>query len=339
MRPEMNDFAIVSDSDKRLLVQVVGYNRGTYTGIIDNEWKGTSQQQQITFEVEDILAILPPIPTIGKVFNVKVEPWLKREIIQPWGEINYHRHMTDAEINYLRQVLGYIGYILQQVRITGGLPISIQIRNKSTHMDGYYRYTTHPGKSDILCLCPESITEDIYRMLYHEFGHHIWYRLYGNELRAQWINLYHQTLRIEAMNRERLQYLYQDFTNSSLHIGGYRKYLKDSQDDNGLALFNLVLTYFKKVHRLSTRHVEILHVQGDLANYWPKNILELSKVSAVISDYGTKNAEEFHSEAFAFACINSPLPQNIIRALTISLQKVNAMLPALPRQQSQMKAA
>jgi hypothetical protein len=348
MQLQTNDHVIILDGDKKHFLQVIGRHAASFTGVVDNESKYTDNKQIIQFGMDDVLAILPPIVAPGKAYGLKIEPVNLVGLIQPWGEVVYRRYVTDSEKALVNRTLTHIGRIIHQCRLSSHFPITVEVRPHLSKNDGMYIHTRKAGKLDTLMIMPEQFihastdeftTTSLSRLILHEFAHHIWHCYFTNELRTRWIRLYHHTIQIEESGKDKLLQLHKEFTESNMFVLQYRRSIKDAGED--VELFNTVIKYIIKVHKLTVRHLDILLGEGSkLAEFWPVSPLQLSKVNPVVSQYGTKSADEFFPEAFSFMCVEQVIPAQIANAVNISMKMLGATLPVISRGRTmQAKAA
>jgi hypothetical protein len=345
MKIDAQDYVII-DGDKKRLLQVVGRHGNTFTGVVDNEYKYSSNKQLVTFEPDDVLAVLPSVVSPGRVYGIKVEPINNVGLIKPWGSVEYRRYVTDSEKALINRTLAHTGRIIHQSKLSSYLPITVEIRPHIAKENGWYIYTKRPGKLDTLILCPEQfrITTDdefakisLMRTIMHEFFHHIWFLYFTNELRTRWIRLFHQTIQVEEAGKDILIQLHKDFIDSGLFALQYRKHLKDGGEE--VELFNDVIKHITKVHKLTMRDLNALLTEGsNLLEYWPKTPMQLSKTNPVISKYGTKNVEEFFAEAGSLMSVGHLISPNVANALNISMQMIGGLLPIVTRPQQKQAA-
>ena len=278
-----------------------------YKGVMEKELaKEEKSPPVVKFERSDVMAVLGKRPRVGSVYGIKIEPLVRRlEGVPYWGEVRIYNHFEDHQIKLLKAELKEAHARLQKLRVAEGFKFELEIRQPQGKFAGYYKYRPK-ADTDILCIKPELSFEGFQYIVYHEYAHGIWYRMFTAKMRLAWVKLYHQYITQQEIKEKELQEILGDIESA----GSIRDFLSDADEESKI-IVKKALKHINEVHGLNKMHLES-HLDNDesLKEYWP-SFLELSETETAITDYAKKSPEEFFAEAIAHKFEGRKLPKKI----------------------------
>ena len=319
MRVDVNDYVILYHDDKPVLALVTAIKSNNVKGVLENKHRPIKElNDHVIFEMSDIVYNLGQDPHEGTVLGIKVQPFRKTYKLEPFGNVNVFRSLTEGETSAVEKALvSFSGY----VRRTGlilGYPIDIEIRPNSGRMAGYYKRISDPLIPNVLCICPPTI-EKLPYYISHEFGHHLWGEGMTDEQREYWIRLFGQSVKTFQISDQELDSLRERFSASRLSIPDFFKQEAKQAD---VPLLKEIVKYIGKHHHLQPIHINILNRSGgNVSRIWPRAV-DLTEETAIVSKYALKNPEELWAEAYAYKLTGQPLAETIARAVTNTISGI-----------------
>jgi hypothetical protein len=318
---EEGDYVVVKDGKKKFLVQVTSASDGEYTGVVDGRARAhPDTQENIEFSDAEMVASLGSNPEFGVVHGVKVQPFQDYFLLKGWGHVYSFRPMEDRERD---TVVGMLKDAFKRYKSLGihyRLPIDIEIHPAKGKYAGRYRYTGKDEELDTMFLHPKDIlSADTQDIIDHEFGHHVWFRLLPSELRAKWISLYGRYVTVQEVTSKKIVQLGKDFASSGQSIAGFRNEIPDDDQQ----AFDMCLGYLNDVHSITGEDLDtIISVGRFPRNKWPEKAMDFGDKEVPITEYANRNVWEFWAEAFAHYMGDKDLPDDVRRAVRVTLKEV-----------------
>lgn len=286
-------------------------------------------QEERTIEItkRDILVRLGENPKPGKVYGVDVANVYRKSINHEfWGPIHFFVKPADEVLKRLKIGLDFTANKLDKMGYREYTTrFQTEIRAKKGKYAGMYLH--RPDNKSLIWYAPE-MAEDQKTMNYivfHEFGHVLRFNgLNRVKARAKWQKLFQQSIAPIVVSRKWLDGLHAHVKDSADAEASLGSIIKDYQKDEEetAAYLKALSRWFKQVHHISPRDLQVLWEAGDLEtidSLWPTNSIDTSKLSPLITEYATKNVEETFAESFAFYMMDMKLPAHVERLLEKSL--------------------
>lgn len=302
----------------------------------------TQDNELLSIRRTQILASMPSKPAYGRVFGVLVEPLLKVVEHPYFGEVRLYRNNKD-DLAKLKRGMGTIAARLAKVKIN--LPEHMQLSSELRHNTGK-KYGMFRGKlsngefSGLVTVCtPEGASQGIVDyVLAHECGHGVWWAILSWEQRARWISLFATQAKLQPIEPAKIQEVRKHFLGSLKRrqfedIDGYRSMLEPDSVESEvfeLALGNVLATY-----RLKPEYLDRIMASRGFAMFqacWPKSHQD-SDFEIPVTEYGTKNPDEFFAEAFTYWLFGYKMNERVEKLMTacIGVPKPSASkLESLP---------
>lgn len=300
-------YVILNVGNKSELAKCVFADGDVFKAVLEKEKeKDEKSPPVVKFERSDVMAVLGQRPRVGSVYGIKIEPLVRRlEGMKFWGPIRIYNHFEDHQIKILKQELNDAYEQLKKLRVTGGFKFELEIRQPQGKYAGYYKHRPK-AETDILCVKPELNFEGFQYIVYHEYAHGIWYRMFTAKMRFSWVKLYHKYITLQEVKDKELKSILGDIESA----GSIRDFLSDADEESKI-IVKKALKHINEVHGLTKMHLEMALDNGDsLSGYWP-SFLELSETETTITDYAKKSPEEFFAEAVAHKFSGRKLPKPI----------------------------
>jgi len=312
-----DSYIIVRQGNKNVLALAINPERNR--AVIDSTL-GDDEPKHIEYDEHSLLANLGTNPKPGgSAFKVRIEPYVS-SMDSKYGPLVFFRTLDDLEKKALKSALRktYDAMLENHLNV---FPLSrMVILPKRGKYAGMYHFKRKAGEvTDKIELHPESFQDSKYNqyLLYHEYGHAVWYKMIPLRYKARWIKLYHTRLALSSILKDRLEPLLDELLQFSGTLGDF---YKEQEDDNRL-VFREVLSHYKKYHKLDTRSLDILHTEDTekFASMWPKRAMIVENIKADPSEYGMTKPEEFWAEAFAFHMTGRHLSKDITKLMDKTL--------------------
>lgn len=300
-------YVILNVGNKAELAKCTFADGDTFKAVLEKEKeKDDKAPPVVKFERDDVMAVLGKRPRVGSVYGVKIEPLVRRLTgVDFWGDIRIYNHFDDHQIKILKTELKEAREHLKKLRVHNGFRFELEIRQPQGKYAGYYKHRPK-AETDILCIKPELNFEGFQYIVFHEYAHGIWYRMFTAKMRLSWVKLYHKYITQQEVKEKELQEILGDIESA----GSIRDFLGDADEESKI-IVKKALKHINEVHGLNKMHLEMALDNGDsLSEYWP-TFLELSETETAITDYAKKSPEEFFAEAVAHKFSGRKLPKSI----------------------------
>jgi hypothetical protein len=312
MPVEKDSYIIVKIGTKNFLCLAINPERGRAVvdaTLIDDEPK------HIEFDEQNLVANLGTKPKGGTAFGVKINPYIT-SVDTKYGPLHFYRQLNEREMKSFKKALKstYASMIEQNLDV---FPFSaMRVYPKRGKYAGQYEFRRKGTEiSDKVDLFPETFEDAKWNeyLLYHEYGHAVWYKKIETRIKAKWIKMFHKRVELTNFLKERLDSLLDDVLN--YQDGNLQDFLKELDDESKL-VFREVLAHYKKYHKLDMRSLGILYTEDSekFASMWPKRTT-IVESKADISDYAMTKPEEFFSEVFAFHMTGRKMPGDVVKLL------------------------
>lgn len=279
MQIESGDYLVVIQDNKKYVGKVIDCKKRILLKLETDK-----EDDSLECKTDEIVANLGKTPTVGSVYSKYVEPLLKRET---WDStpVYFYTRPTKKEKKYINK---------KWLKITKNfkLNVDLHLKKNTSSVQGMFKC----GKEkDILVLSPISWYE-IDHVLYHEIGHHIWFRELSEKQKIRAIEMYESFIKLSKIDDSSLKSRMKDLIKSGLTINQYKKEL-DGQD---LLEYEAIIKEIKLLHNLSVSDLDLCLMNNCIEDYWPKHFSKYSEIVVEFSAYASKNPQEFFCEAFAF---------------------------------------
>ncbi len=282
----------------------------------------------VEFNLNEVMANLGKMPPVGTAYGQKIEPLLKTRTSKLWEEIRLYKHLDEKEESELISQISIAHKRLRELKC-GDIKIELEVRQEQGKYSGMYKF--YPKReSDIMIVKPKQNLEGMHEIVWHEFGHGVWFRKMTPRQRLQWIKLYHAYVALTDVTEKDLAEICEEVESA----GSINDFVKEA-DEQTLMIFKVALRQITQVHGLNKRHLDLALTQGEsIADYWPVS-LELSEKEMIITDYARKSPEEFFAEAFTLQVAKKKLPKRVRLLMEETLSKLTAAAGAVaPRKPS-----
>ena len=323
MKTEVSDYVVALNGNKKGLYRVTKIKGDIFTCVKDGrDLAFKDLAETLTCGESDILANAGANPTVGiSLAGVKIEPYVTHLKLKAWGDIYYFRDLTDVEDEHLVKTLKEVYLFLKSHSLHHKLSLDTEVRNQQGRYAGLYRYSGSDEVLDTLTLRPESIVNDLSQVVFHEIGHHVWFRHMAYEHKSKWIRAYHKDVTVSKVDAKTIQEVGQRFISSGLSIKEFFAGLSDEDEETPVVL-DACLGALYSSHYLGSKELDTLIEAGeDISSLWPTTPLDLSDISPIISDYAGKSAAEYFAEAFRIYATGGDLPLPVKKLMTKTLRQ------------------
>lgn len=233
------------------------------------------------------------VPEGQTVMGFRLEPWYGVHHLKRWGRLHWRRFISDED---KQKIIAAFDRVMKEVRKMGldyKLPIEIEVLPPRGRWAGFYKYVE--DELDTMGLTMKEFVQLEY-VIWHETGHHVWYRHLDDETRKKWLDLFAGGVQVEEIDAGKLRRMRKDLVEKA-NLKEFRKELEDSEK----VVLKEVLRHIKSVHHMDPDDLQImLGQEDDLKKIWPKNAMEVSDISLFVSEYARKNVREMFAESLAF---------------------------------------
>lgn len=318
---ETGVYVIGNDGRRNWLMQVSSCLDSVVYGTLDKDRAYSPTDGE--FNIRQIVAVLGPNPHAGNAYGCQIEPY-ERTLIHPqWNNVHWFVRMPKPEKTALKTSLDRVAKLLTSKRLFGfvaGGELQMEIRPPRGKYTGMYHFVNKDGgPQDRMILRPKMGVPTDY-VVAHESGHGVYYRLMTDQQRARWIRLYHSYMKMQAFEPADIERLRDAYIEENQHVKDFRGQLEESD----VLLFDNLIGTLCGTTRLTTRHLNELASDGSLETIresWPVHVDD-SDFEIVVSEYGSKNPEEFFAEAFAFWLLGNKLPKRVLAAMEKTVANV-----------------
>lgn len=319
---QVADYVIGQDEKgRKYLAQVVKIRGDKVHVALDKD--RAYKPQNAMFETSQIVAVLGHEPAHGTAYGCKVEPYRSTLVHPEWGNVHLFVKKTKADLKALRTGFDRVAAKLKRHGIFGFVAqgaLETEVRPPSGKYSGMYKFSNKGGEPQdrmLLKPTPESAFD---RVIAHEAGHGVWFRLLNAKLQARWVNLYHSYMKLKQFEPHAIRKLRDQYIEDSLPVAEFRSGL----DEDASAMFDLLIGSVSSTTRLANKHLDLLAANGDLGvihDSWPLH-LEDSDHEIVVSEYASTSPEEFFAEAFCNWLLGVKLPKRVTKAIEKTVSAV-----------------
>lgn len=319
---QKDSYIIVRVGSKHKLALAINPERGRC--VID-ETLADDEPQHVEFDENNLVANLGLKPKPGgSAFGVKIEPYVS-STESKYGPLHFFRELNDREKKSLKKALRstYDKMLENNLNV---FPFSMmKFLPKRGKYAGCYKYRRKMSDVwDSVELHPETLEDAKYNeyVLFHEYGHAVWYKMITSSYKAKWIKLYHKRLELTSILKDRLEPMLDELLQFS---GNLKDFYKDLDDEDRL-VFREVLSHYKRYHKLDGYSLDILHIEDTekFASMWPKRTT-IVEGRPDLGDYSLQKPEEFWAEAFAFHMTGRQMPKDITKAMEKTLKVLHSV--------------
>lgn len=316
-----NTYVVGHESNKNWLMYVSSHKDGILYGTLDAD--RAYNPRQSSFREDQIVALLGAQPPAGSAYGCVIEPFQRTLHHEAWGDVHLFDRVSKQDKEILKRSLDKIASRLRKHHLFGWVQagaLALELRPAKGRYTGMYYYRTRAeGPCDRMILRPQDYSVCDY-VIAHESGHGVWYRSLSDQSRARWVQLYHSYTSFKQIEARRIRAIRDEYLRANAHVADHRSGL----DEEHTRLFDTMVRSLCDATRLKVKHLDALADEGDLSSVkdaWPHEAL-MCDFDVAVSEYGTKNPEEFWAESFAFWLTGKILPPRIKKALERALQGV-----------------
>lgn len=299
---------------KAVLVKIIKQGGSRSVGVRpDHTMFGDAER--IEFRGKDVVVHLGDNPPVGSVYGTWVEPVVKRRIAKGWGDVYWHTQSKDVVVERIHKALRVALKRLAERGLdswkTGDFVT--EIRNPKGNNLGLYHYKSNAADRMVLRDVAGQGLREFTKVIAHEAGHGIWFRVLSPEERAEFITLYDEYVAVKTVSQSEVK----DIVKSIKQLEGVRAHLKEAEPDEQAAT-NIYLGWLNKVHKISPRSVQDLVSAGKKLPV-PDTHLHRSEVSTPITLYSKSSPDEMFCEALGSDVVGDLADKRIkkmIRALS-----------------------
>ncbi len=327
MKVTEGDFLIVEEQKLLRLVKVEGEKA--------NKWKLRDKQsifledydQQIDDGVEKLVANLGTNPKPGKAYGVGCEPILKHVELPIIGDIYFFRRFGKEERKGLLKAYQAAAKRYMDLDIFPFKPFIsfIMPAKKSSFKAGTYHWFKSESRHDEITLFAEDYTDKqkaLYVML-HELAHGVWFTRLDDDMRADWIEAYHEVLETQKFGNNRLTSIREGIKGAG-SVAAYKRMAEEDEKE----VLSEIMRYIARVHSLSVHNINAMLATGrSIKKVWPSDPVELSKKSVIVSDYANTCPEEFFAEALSYWIIDqATVPKRLRKLIKTTIARAKVMV-------------
>lgn len=324
MEIQVGSYVVFSQGTKKLLAQVYSIGDSTITATLDKNRQ--QSPEEVTFNKDDILAVLGQKPPLGSVFGVSVEPYWKTIDHDDWGEIHVYCRPNKTQWKAVKDGLSQAWKTLEREKLTGFVEagnLRIELRGaKGKNLGMYYHRQKGETAADRMFFrLQETDHPDLYReVVLHESGHGVFYRLMTPQQRATWIKLHKRFAKFAQHTKNDIVRMRTLFLKSRQFL---KDFAADLTDEAEILLFHECISNMRANYRLKSQHIDELMEVGDIqtiSDMWPKDALDYTDFEQAINDYASSNPHELMAEAFRLYHTKTQLPEVIKNVLEKQLR-------------------
>lgn len=269
----------------------------------------------VEFTMTEVVSILGKRPRIGSVYGAKVEPLLKTRNSKIWNEIRFYAYIDEAWEKLIVKEVAVAMHKLEKMRLDG-VQLDLEIREVGGKYAGWYK--NYPRRDiDKLCVKPMPNAEGLHGVVWHEYGHAIWFRRMTSKQRFEWVKLYHEYIGLQDVSESDLNKIRKQVEAS----GSMGRYAKEADEEQQL-IFKCIMRQISQVHNMQKKHLDMALFQGEsLKDFWPTS-LEMSEKQVIVTDYARKNPEELFAESFQLHVEGKKLPKAVRLLMETTLGKL-----------------
>jgi hypothetical protein len=314
-----DDYIIVRQGSKKYLC--LAHNPERNKAVFDASF-AEEEVRYADYDEDTLLANLGPKPPVGtSAFGVKIEPYVKTTEL-PIGTVYHFRRMKKAEGKAFRAAVKKTYKKMMDANLDVFPFTSTYIYPKRGKYSGMYSYSVRISEvSDKLTLFPETFEDQKWNeyMLFHEYGHAVWYKMLDNRVRAKWIKLYQKRMELTIGLKDNLANLLDDFLKSDEPIKSYKRMLEDHEQ----LVFGEAVAYIKRYYKLDENAIDILRIEDAtrFAEMWPKRTVIIENIKEDPSKYAMTKPEELFAETFAFYMKGNTISSDLKKLMDNTLRR------------------
>lgn len=306
---KVKDYVVANLQDKKALIRVVSLNGDTIKGV--HEFK--DEEHNVEVERSDITANLGRVPLIGKVYGCNTERLIEVTDTKPIKVVEWYFNADEEVHDVVHEgiVAGAkllrkhgLHHIFKVIKTKVVLNTAKTLTEKAV-IGTYACKGASDENPDVMTLKfhPEMVAQ-IPRLICHEIGHGIWYRLMSPALQSQWIKAFFHQSEVEHFD--------EDVTRAALKAAVAQRSVI-LEDPEQQAALQSVLDHVKAATGLRLKDVWHL-LQHDLTTAkavlgpWMSYGHYSGAWETHVTDYGNTNVEEMWCEALANFCTGVILP-------------------------------
>ncbi len=319
---QKDSYIIVRVGSKHKLALAINPERGR--AVLD-ETLADDEPQHIEFDENNLVCNLGTKPKGGAAFGVRIEPYVS-SVASKYGPMHFFRELGDLEKKAFKRALRrtYDGMLEQNLNI---FPFSqMKITPKRGKYAGMYLFRRKSGEVwDAVVLHPETFEDTKHNeyLLYHEYGHAVWYKMIPANYKAKWIKLYHKRLELMNILKDRLEPMLDELLKFA---GSLKDFYKELEEEDRL-VFREVLSHYKRYHKMDGYSMDILHMEDTekFASMWPKRATLVRVTREDPSAYALTKPEELFAECFAFHMTGKSLTKDLQNAMEKTLKALQSV--------------
>lgn len=297
MRHEVGDFVLIVVENSKALARIEKVKSSSLMVQINSKAladKNDARGSTIKVDPSNILLNFgKSVPEGQTVLGFRLEPWYGVHHLKRWGRLHWRRFISDEDKT---KIIDAFNRVMKEVRKMGldyKLPIEIEVLPSRGRYAGFYKYVE--DEIDTMGLTMKEFVMLEY-VIWHETGHHVWYRHLDDETRKAWLDIFAGGVQVEEIDAGKLKRMRKDLVEKQ-NLKEFRKELEDAEK----VVLKEVLRHIKQVHHMDADDLQLmLGQQDDLKKVWPKNAMEVSDISLFVSEYARKNCKEMFAESLAF---------------------------------------
>jgi hypothetical protein len=337
-RVAVNDILVVYHSFKRknVLVRLVKIDADGLLQLVvaDDTAAFVNTEERFSASFSSVLAVLgPEPPCYGSAYSVLLHPFYERTSVKGWGEIMWMLPTTDEMVAEAhRQLQEFLFYIKEdRLHRFAYLTKMQQIDPSNSKIRGFYNFRSKQADDTITYILDEFATLTLH-LVGHEYAHGLWYRVMTDAKRADWIDLYSQSVLIDSISDNKIKPVLGDFA-ALKGKGAIKEMFKELKKDNNyeaLAICKAVIKAIKEEHCLDRFDIDsLLTANRSLKKYMPTLYMVRKGYAATgVSNYADKKAIEFFPESFAAFYASEgtrdALPDSVYNEMLTTLKTLQA---------------
>lgn len=280
-------------------------------GIVEDKIVGRSFVREavetINCSPTDVLANLGPKPPTGWVYGVFVGELIKTTV-EEGTDVLYKVDLSDEEKELLRSIMR------RWKRLSSKLNFRLEVHGLFGNRMGDYVAMKLEKRKDRMRLYKLAFKSELEleHTYIHEMGHGFWRHHMTAHLQARIIKAYTDYIQIKRVELPEIQAVAAAFDE---HRGSIAKFMNTIPKEKR-PVFRKMLTWIKDVHKIKREDLEKMRRGGlKTREYFPSHHLVQSQVQPVVTNYGTKNVEEFFCESFAYFYQERDMPPELRTAM------------------------
>lgn len=272
-------------------------------------------EEKFIIKAKEVIADLGERPKAGQAYGVKIEPLVRTEEDDFWGEIRSYKFFSDDEYDLFFKGLKDVRKEIKARKLPRP-QTDVELRQRKGKVVGMYKFQPKAEKDILMLMACDSDDKVNQYLVAHEYSHGLWYRNMTPKQHMRWIRLYHENISVMNATEKALKQILKDVEAE----GSFGPLLTADYEDS--ATVKSLLKTIHTVHGLNRKHLETALVVGDsLADYWPTSV-ETSTKEVMVTEYSMKMPEELWAECFAHHFVGTKLPKTHLELLNKTLSNL-----------------